>query len=53
MGQKILLRLRPAWAADTFLPEEDIIYTMLHEVCLLLTELATRALKYPLSAAHT
>ena len=34
MGQKILLRLRPAWAADTFLPEEDIIHTMLHEVLL-------------------
>src|SRR6266849_10289448 len=32
MGQKILLRLRPAWASDTFSPEEDIIQTMLHEV---------------------
>ena len=32
MGQKILLRLRPAWAPDTFYPEEDIVHTMLHEV---------------------
>ncbi|KAH9975615.1 WLM domain-containing protein [Russula compacta] len=32
MGQKILLRLRPAWAPDTFFPEEDIIFTMLHEL---------------------
>ena len=32
MGQKILLRLRPAWDPDTFYPEEDIIQTMLHEV---------------------
>jgi hypothetical protein len=31
MGQKILLRLRPAWAPDTFYDEEDIILTMLHE----------------------
>jgi hypothetical protein len=31
MGQKILLRLRPAWAPDTFYPEEDIVHTMLHE----------------------
>jgi WLM domain len=54
MGQKILLRLRPAWAPDTFYPEEDIIHTMLHEVvflpicCLLLL-----LLSYPLSSAHT
>lgn len=33
MGQKILLRLRPARAPDTFYEEEDIIGTMLHEVC--------------------
>jgi len=32
MGQKILLRLRPAWAPDTFYPEEDIVHTMLHEL---------------------
>ena len=31
MGQKILLRLRPAWAPDTFYPEEDVVHTMLHE----------------------
>jgi hypothetical protein len=31
MGQKILLRLRPAWAPDTFYDEEDIIHTLLHE----------------------
>lgn len=32
MGQKILLRLRPAWAPDTFYSEEDVIHTMLHEL---------------------
>lgn len=32
MGQKILLRLRPAWDPDMFYPEEDIIETMLHEL---------------------
>jgi hypothetical protein len=43
MGEKILVRLRPASAPDTFLPEEDIIYTMLHEVGFLsLAALATR-----------
>lgn len=31
MGEKILLRLRPAWAPDTFYDDEDIIHTMLHE----------------------
>ncbi|KAI0313787.1 WLM domain-containing protein [Amylostereum chailletii] len=31
-GQKILLRLRPAWAPDTFYPQEDVIRTMLHEL---------------------
>ncbi len=31
MGEKILLRLRPAWAPDTFYSEEDVIHTMLHE----------------------
>jgi len=35
-GRQIFLRLRPAFAADTFLPEEDTIYTMLHEVYLTL-----------------
>ena len=33
MGQKILVRLRPDNAPDTFLPEESIVGTMLHEVC--------------------
>ena len=32
MGQKILLRLRPHFGPDAFLPEEDIVNTMLHEV---------------------
>ncbi|THH20610.1 hypothetical protein EW146_g814 [Bondarzewia mesenterica] len=31
-GQKILIRLRPAHAPDTFLPEDDILHTMLHEL---------------------
>lgn len=31
-GQKILVRLRPAHAPDTFYDEEDILHTMLHEV---------------------
>jgi len=31
-GEKICLRLRPAHASDTFLDEEDVIQTMLHEV---------------------
>ncbi|KAJ7225587.1 WLM domain-containing protein, partial [Mycena pura] len=31
-GQKILLRLRPAYAPDTFLEEEDVVETMLHEL---------------------
>ena len=35
MGQKILVRLRPDNAPDTFLPEESIVGTMLHEVCTL------------------
>lgn len=30
-GQKILLRLRPAWAPDTFYEEDDVVRTMLHE----------------------
>ena len=30
-GQKILLRLRPAWAQETFYEEDDIVRTMLHE----------------------
>lgn len=34
MGQKILVRLRPDNAPDTFLPEESIVGTMLHEVCI-------------------
>ena len=37
-GEKILLRLRPTGAPDTFLPEEDIIYTMLHEVIFFITD---------------
>lgn len=32
MGQSILLRLRPHFDPDAFLPEEDIIHTMLHEL---------------------
>lgn len=36
MGEKILVRLRPAGSPDTFLPEEDLVGTMLHEVCPLL-----------------
>ncbi|KAI0660666.1 WLM domain-containing protein [Cubamyces menziesii] len=31
-GQKILVRLRPAHAPDTFFDEEDIVHTMLHEL---------------------
>jgi hypothetical protein len=31
-GQKIYIRLRPAHRPDTFLDEEDLIGTMLHEV---------------------
>ncbi|KAI3622493.1 WLM-domain-containingprotein [Moniliophthora roreri] len=31
-GQKILLRLRPAHSPDTFLEEEDVVQTMLHEL---------------------
>lgn len=32
MGQKILVRLRPPFSPDTFLLEEDVVQTMLHEV---------------------
>ena len=32
MGQMILVRLRPYYDPDTFLPEESIVGTMLHEV---------------------
>ncbi|KAJ7361193.1 WLM domain-containing protein [Mycena albidolilacea] len=31
-GQKILLRLRPAHAPDTFFEEDEVIQTMLHEL---------------------
>ncbi|KAL4252508.1 hypothetical protein ABKN59_002755 [Abortiporus biennis] len=31
-GQKILLRLRPAWAPDTFYEEEEVVHVMLHEL---------------------
>ncbi|KZT30932.1 WLM-domain-containing protein [Neolentinus lepideus HHB14362 ss-1] len=31
-GEKILLRLRPAWAPDTFYDIEDVVHTMLHEL---------------------
>ena len=31
-GQKILVRLRPPYAPDTFYDEEDVLHTMLHEV---------------------
>ncbi len=53
MGQKILLRLRPAWDPDTFYPEEDIIDTMLHEVPYYLVTTYTLALTVPRAAAHT
>jgi hypothetical protein len=32
MGQKILIRLRPAFDRGAFLQEEDLLGTMLHEV---------------------
>jgi hypothetical protein len=32
MGEAILLRLRPHFDPDAFLPEDDIVHTMLHEV---------------------
>lgn len=32
MGEKILVRLRPAGSPDTFLPEESLVGTMLHEL---------------------
>jgi len=35
-GWQIFLWLRPAFAVDTFLPKEDVIFPMLHEVCLTL-----------------
>jgi len=31
-GQKILLRLRPAYAPDTFYDVEDVVLVMLHEL---------------------
>lgn len=31
-GEKILLRLRPAWASDTFLEEDQVVRVMLHEL---------------------
>ncbi len=53
MGQKILLRLRPAWAPDTFYPEEDIIETMLHEVPYYSLTANNLTLNDPRSIAHT
>lgn len=35
-GQKVLLRLRPAWAQDTFYDEDHIVGTMLHEASVIL-----------------
>ncbi|KAF5312787.1 hypothetical protein D9619_002813 [Psilocybe cf. subviscida] len=32
MGQKILVRLRPPFSPDTFMSEEDVVQTMLHEL---------------------
>ena len=32
-GENILLRLRPHHDDSAFLPEEDVVGTMLHEVC--------------------
>jgi len=31
-GEKIFLRLRPAWAPDSFLEEDAVVRTMLHEL---------------------
>ncbi|KAG9313977.1 hypothetical protein JVU11DRAFT_4753 [Chiua virens] len=31
-GEQILLRLRPPWASDTFLEEDAVVRTMLHEL---------------------
>ena len=31
-GEKILLRLRPAWASDTFYDEDQVVRVILHEV---------------------
>ncbi|KAF9225350.1 WLM-domain-containing protein [Gyrodon lividus] len=31
-GEKILLRLRPAWCPDTFYEEDQVVRTMLHEL---------------------
>ncbi|KAH7905741.1 WLM domain-containing protein [Hygrophoropsis aurantiaca] len=31
-GEKILLRLRPAWAPDTFYEEDQVVRVMLHEL---------------------
>ncbi|KAK7686699.1 hypothetical protein QCA50_010299 [Cerrena zonata] len=31
-GQKILIRLRPPFAPDTFYDEDDLVHTMLHEL---------------------
>ncbi|KAF5392428.1 hypothetical protein D9757_002297 [Collybiopsis confluens] len=31
-GQKILVRLRPDHSPDSFMPEEDVVQTMLHEL---------------------
>ena len=33
-GEKILLRLRPAWEPDTFYEEDQVVRVMLHEVSL-------------------
>lgn len=40
-GQKILLRLRPHHAQDTFLELDDVVGTMLHEVRPLSTSLSS------------
>jgi hypothetical protein len=33
-GEKILLRLRPPWAPDTFYDEDQVVRVMLHEASL-------------------
>ncbi len=35
-GRKILVRLRPPFSPDTFLLEDDVVQTMLHEVMLII-----------------
>ena len=50
-GQKILLRLRPAHAPDTFFEDEDVVHTMLHEVRTLMY--SHYCLGYPLTSLRS